>query len=93
MATPVSLRLDPKLKTRLQRAAKAEKRSLSFVAQEAIASYLDARDWRHEQIEAAYKASLQETEFVSGEAAMAWVNSWGSGKELPRPAPDVTRKK
>ena len=39
----------------------------------------------------AYNASLTEKEFISGEKMAAWVNSWGTGNELPEPTPDIYR--
>ena len=82
MPTPLSLRIDPATKARLEDIAKAEDRSLSYIAQKAFAAYLDARDYRREQILGAYNASLTEKEFISGEAMKAWVDSWDSAREL-----------
>ena len=90
-AHPVSFRLDEVVKTRLERAAKDEDRSLSYLAQKAITSYLDAKDYKHQVITEAYNASLIEKEFISGEAMSAWVDSWGTDNELPEPTPDIFR--
>jgi predicted transcriptional regulator len=89
MNTPVSLRLGAELRSGLEKIAKAENRSISYVAQEAISQYVDAKTWMHEQILEAYEASLTETEFISGDAVMKWVNSWGTESELPVPKPDI----
>ncbi|MDE2446514.1 MAG: ribbon-helix-helix protein, CopG family [Alphaproteobacteria bacterium] len=92
MASPVSLRIDPDLKSKLEDIAKAEDRSLSYIAQQALKAYLDARDYRSEQILSAHAAAKVEKEFVSGEAMMAWVESWDTPQELPAPKPDVFRR-
>ena len=92
MPTPLSLRIDPTTKSRLEDIAKAEDRSLSYIAQKAFASYLDARDYRREQILTAFNESKTENEFISGEAMKAWVDSWDTAQELPTPMPDVFRR-
>ena len=91
MPTPLSLRIDPATKSRLEGIAKAEDRSLSYIAQKAFASYLDARDYRKEQILGAYSDAQAEKEFISGEAMKAWVDSWDTNHELPTPKADVFR--
>ena len=91
MATPLSLRIDPETKTRLEDIAKAEDRSLSYIAQKAFASYLDARDYRREQILTAFNEVTSEKEFISGEAMKAWVDSWDTAQELPAPKADIFR--
>lgn len=91
MATPLSLRIDSETKARLEIIAKAEDRSLSYIAQKAFASYLDARDYRREQILSAYSEAQTEKEFISGEAMKAWIDSWDTAQELPAPKADVFR--
>ncbi len=88
---PLSLRLSADVKARLAQAAKAEARSLSYVAQKALVSYLDARDAKHEVIRQALAEFEQETHVISGEAVSLWVDSWGTENELPPPAPDTRR--
>ena len=52
----VTLRLDPKLKNRLDRLAESTSRSRSFVATEAIREYVDLNEW---QIEETKKAIVE----------------------------------
>ena len=92
MPTPLSLRIDASTKSRLEDIAKAEDRSLSYIAQKAFASFLDARDYRREQILSAFTESKTEKEFISGEAMKAWVDSWDTAQELPAPKSDVYRR-
>ena len=91
MPTPLSLRIDPAIKSRLEDIAKAEDRSLSYIAQKAFASYLDGRDYKREQILSAFNDAQSETEFMSGDAIKIWVNSWDTAQELPAPKADVFR--
>ena len=92
MPSPVSIRLDQTLKARLQTAAKAEDRSLSWLAQQAIANFLDHRDFKREQLLLAY-AEAEKGVFISDEAVMAWVDSWDTPNELPVPQPDIFPKR
>ena len=46
---------------------------------------------RDELIVNSYTAALTEKEFISGEAMLAWVESWDTSVELPSPKPDVFR--
>ena len=92
VVSPLSLRIDPATKSRLEDIAKAEDRSLSYIAQKAFAAYLDARDYRREQILTAFNESKTENEFISGEAVKAWVDSWDTAQELAAPLPDVFRR-
>ena len=48
--TPVvTVRLEPELRERLDRLAKAQRRSRSFVASEAIREYVQANEWQSEE--------------------------------------------
>jgi predicted transcriptional regulator len=89
--SPISLRLDPETRSRLQLEAAAEERSLSFIAQKAIVAFLDAQDKKRQALTAAIEEADKGI-FISDEAMTAWVNSWGSDQELPMPEPDVFLK-
>lgn len=91
MPTPLSLRIDPTTKSRLEDIARAEDRSLSYIAQKAFAAYLDARDYRREQVLSAFNDAQSEKDFISGEAMKAWVDSWDTTQELHAPKADVYR--
>lgn len=91
MASPLSIRIDDTLRARLENAAKAEDRSVSYMAQKAIESFVAAREYRAEVIMEAYNSSLGEKEFISGEKMTGWVESWGTDNELAEPAPDIVR--
>lgn len=91
-STPFSIRIDETLKARLEQVAVAEERSLSYVAQKAIADFLDERDFKKQEIARAY-AEAEQGAFVSDDAVTAWVDSWGMADELPRPAADILQPK
>ena len=86
--TPFSLRLDAKMKKRLVKEANLEKRSAGFIVQEALASYLDGKDYERQMAEEAF-AEAEKGVFISGEKVHAWMESLGTDKELPFPEPDI----
>jgi predicted transcriptional regulator len=80
---PLSSRLDPETRRRLEAEAGAMDRPISWVATRAIEAYLAAREAERAAIEAAL-AEAERGVFVSGEAVEAWIESWG-GDEVPMP--------
>jgi predicted transcriptional regulator len=89
---PFSLRIDTDLKSALEREAQLQSRSVAYIAQEAIGAFLEAREARRRMLQQAAE-ELDKGEFVSEEAVTAWVESWGTDKELPMPEPDIFLKK
>jgi predicted transcriptional regulator len=89
MATvPFSMRIDSAVKKQLEREAERQDRSAAYLAQQAIVAYLDEKQARREMLREAAR-ELDKGVFVSGEAVMAWMKSWGTDKELPMPEPDI----
>ena len=86
--TPFSIRIDPKIKKRLEKEAKLEKRSAAFVIQEALENYLDGKDYERKIADEAF-AEAEKGVFISGEKVFAWMESWETDKELPFPEPDI----
>jgi predicted transcriptional regulator len=87
-----SVRLPPELRSELDRFATESKRSRSFVIKEAVAAYIQ----EHRAYEEAVEEALAEADkgvFVSGEATMKWLASWGSTHVLPAPEADIFPKK
>jgi predicted transcriptional regulator len=87
-SVPLSLRLEPELKSRLEAEAESEDRSVSDVATRAIEAFLDSRDALRVDLEAAI-AEADKGVFVSHEAVHRWMESWGTDNELPMPEPDI----
>jgi predicted transcriptional regulator len=89
MATaPFSIRLDPKLRGRLEKEAKRTKRTASFIANHAMSSYFEGLDQFNKEMDEAVKEADKGV-FISEEAMNAWVLSWGTADELPPPEPDI----
>jgi predicted transcriptional regulator len=85
---PLSIRIDPKVKTRLEKEAERKDRSASYLVQKAIEEYLDAEDYFRKEMEAAI-AEADKGIFISEEAMNRWMESWDTDNELPPPEPDI----
>ena len=85
---PFSLRLDPQIKSRLEQEARNADRSSSYLAAKAIEAFLDSREARRREIEAAV-VEADIGVFISQEAMASWMDSWETGQELPAPEPDI----
>jgi RHH-type transcriptional regulator, rel operon repressor / antitoxin RelB len=83
-STTLSIRVDETAKVRLQALAESTGRSSSFLAAEALETYLDLQEWQV----AAIKKGLADAKaghVVPNEDVMAWINSWDTDQELPMP--------
>lgn len=83
-STTLTVRLDARLKKKLDKLAGSTRRSKSFLAAEAIANFVELNEWQIKEIKAGLKEA-DEGKFVSDEEVRAWVESWGSKKERKRP--------
>jgi predicted transcriptional regulator len=83
--TTLTLRLDSKLRRSLDEIASFEKRTRSFVAAQAIADFVAIHEAQIEGIKKAI-ASADAGNYSSHEDVKAWVESWGTDKELPMPS-------
>ncbi|MBV8754500.1 MAG: CopG family ribbon-helix-helix protein [Hyphomicrobiales bacterium] len=83
-STTFTVRVDPKVKKRLEKLAESTGRSRSYLAAEAIAEYLDTNEWQVAGIKRAI-ASLDRGEGIPHQQVRHWVESWGSENEPPAP--------
>ena len=88
MTERLSLRIDANLKRDLEREARREERSVSYLAVKAIEAMLRERAEKRAAIQAAV-SEADKGAFISQEAMDAWVSSWDENSELPPPEPDV----
>jgi RHH-type rel operon transcriptional repressor/antitoxin RelB len=84
--TPFSVRLDPKIKARLEEEARIANLSASSLANKAIESFLAARAAKRSHIEAAL-VEAEKGDFISGDALDRWIDSWEMEAELLPPRP------
>ena len=84
----LSLRIDAELKRTLEREARQEERSASYLAVKAVEAMLRSRAEKRAAIHAAV-AETDEGAFVSQGAMDNWISSWDTDSELPPPEPDT----
>ena len=72
--------------TRLEKLAAATTRTKSFLAAEAIRTYLDMNEWQIQEIQAAQEAdAAAPDEFIPHQEVQAWLHSWGTKGERKAP--------
>lgn len=87
MTETLSIRIDAGTKQRLDALAKLSKRSKSFLAAEAIASYVEAEEWQLGEIRSGI-SELDAGQGVSHDKVSKWLKSWGkTGKPGETKAP------
>ena len=84
----LSLRISTDVKKSLEREARREERSASYLAVKAIEAMLRSRAEKRTAIRAAI-AEADGGAFISQEAMDAWVTSWDTDSELLPPECDV----
>lgn len=86
-----SVRLSTTRKEQLKALAKSTGWSANDLANEAIASYIEANAWQVEQIRLAVEKADARGPFVPHEDVAEWLQSWGTDDEAPPPKASVTR--
>lgn len=87
----LSLRIGVDLKKSLEREARREERSISYLAVKAIEAMLRSRAEKRAAIRAAV-AEADKGAFISQDAMDAWVSSWDTESERPPPEPNLFSK-
>jgi RHH-type transcriptional regulator, rel operon repressor / antitoxin RelB len=75
MSEIMTIRVDRKTKSRLEKLAKAMERTKSYVAAEAIRTYVDLNEWQITEIEAALKEA-DAGDFASEKQVRSVINKW-----------------
>jgi predicted transcriptional regulator len=75
-STTITVRLDARVKRRLEALARSTRRSKSFLAAEAIASYVEANAWQAAETEKALKEA-DAGDFAAGAEVDAIYRKWG----------------
>ncbi len=74
-STTLTVRLDKRLKKRLDKLAGTTKRSKSFLAAEAIAKFVELNEWQIKEIKAGIKEA-DEGKFASDEEVKSIFDKW-----------------
>lgn len=83
----MTVRLTPEVSEKLEALSRDTKRSKSYLASEAIESYVNLNAWQVAQIKAALAEDEEGMPGIPHEEVMRWMKSWGTDHELPRPEP------
>ena len=75
MSDVVTIRVDRKTKSRLEKLAKAMERTKSYVAAEAIRSYVELNEWQITEIKSALKEA-DAGDFASEKEVQAVMKKW-----------------
>jgi predicted transcriptional regulator len=81
----LTIRLPKEYLEQLDTLAASTGRSKSALAGEALAVYLAAQEWQVTAIEEGVRAANAGAKPVEHAAVTAWLRSWGTDHELPRP--------
>jgi RHH-type transcriptional regulator, rel operon repressor / antitoxin RelB len=85
-AITLSVRISPKTRYQLDQLSDATGRTKSFLAAEAIESYLDLQAWQVKAISASIeRADTGRAKFIDHSQVADWLNSWGSESEKEPP--------
>jgi RHH-type transcriptional regulator, rel operon repressor / antitoxin RelB len=82
----VTIRLPAEIKTKLAALATSTNRSKSWLAAQAIATYVEDQSWQIQQIEAAVTlADSDQATWIPATEVDEWLTSWGSDQERSAP--------
>lgn len=87
-ARPMSVKLDPDTRARMERLAEARRRTTHWIMREAIREYVEREERRETFRQDALKAweEFQESGLhATADEVEAWLASWGTDSELPAP--------
>lgn len=86
LAVPLSVRVSPEVRDELEALADATGRTKSFLAAEAIRTYLLAQVWQIKAVEKAVKrANNKKAKFIDHDKVSDWLMSWGEKLERKKP--------
>ena len=83
--TTFTIRVPVDVKRRLDKLAKATSRTRSWLAADAVATYVTEQDWQLSEIEEGIK-DAGAGRVVPHEEVKRWLNSWGADNEQAPPA-------
>lgn len=84
-STTFTIRVPVEVKRRLDRLSKATSRSRSWLAADAVASYVAEQDWQLAEIDEGVR-DADAGRVVAHAEVRRWLNSWGAGDEQGPPA-------
>jgi predicted transcriptional regulator len=89
--TTMGVKLDPETRQRLKALGETKRRTAHWLMREAINQYLareEAALRRQQETRESWEHYKATSEYLSHEAMMAWLATWGTDKEGPCPLPE-----
>jgi RHH-type transcriptional regulator, rel operon repressor / antitoxin RelB len=85
-AVTLSVRISPKVRHQLDKLSDATGRTKSFLAAEAIESYIELQAWQVKAIsKSVERANSKKAKFVDHNKVIDWLHSWGNKNEKESP--------
>ena len=79
-STTMTIRLEPELKSRLDKLANATHRSKSFLASQAVREYIELNEWQILELKEAIKEADAE-DFASDQEVVSVFNKWATNAD------------
>jgi len=79
-STTMTIRLEPELKSRLDKLASVTHRSKSFLASEAVREYIELNEWQIQELKSAIKEA-DDGDFADEQEVNAVFNKWGANAD------------
>ena len=79
-STTMTIRLEPELKSRLDKLANATHRSKSFLASQAVREYVELNEWQILELKEAIKEADAE-DFASDQEVVSVFNKWATNAD------------
>ena len=86
MSTTITIRIDPKIKERLEVLAKATDRSMSYFVSHVLEQVIEQEEWQIGEIKRRVElADKRGSKVIPHEEIEEWLKSWGTKKERKPP--------
>ena len=82
----LTIRVRPDLKSQLDQLGQILQRSKSYLAEQAIARYIEDNAWQIAELTAA-EQEINQGQFIDGVKVEQYLDSWGSANEQAAPKP------
>ncbi|MBI4707801.1 MAG: ribbon-helix-helix protein, CopG family [Candidatus Omnitrophica bacterium] len=84
--TTLTIRVDERIKQKLDKLAKSTARSKSYLVTNAIEDFLSVNEWQiRETRKTLQKANQPGAQFIDHKKVTSWLDSWGSKNEQEPP--------
>ena len=80
----LTIRVRPEIKSQLDQLGKTLQRSKSYLAEQAIAQYIEDNAWQVAELDQAQQ-EISQSKFIANAKVEQYLDSWGSADEQPAP--------